>query len=212
MKGYRLVDCERFSRAVSEIGVCSVCASPLTVREDLSTRRGLVSKLSICCTNTECGKEAKVSDPYSAEAKSVNARSILAMRDIGRGRAYLESFCGMMDMLPPVVGSAFMVHNQSLAECALKVATDNMINASNHLHRLKGVNPNDILDVKVTCDGTWSRRGFAAIHGVVVVISWDTGQVLDFQIMTKSCNACEQQKTRLSEEDFDVWLDGHKDS
>ncbi len=104
MKGYRLVDCGRFSQAVGEIGVCSVCASPLTVREDLTGRRGLLSKLSICCTNTDCGKKAKVSDPYSQEAKSVNARSVLAMREIGRGRAYLQTFCGVMDMLPPVVG------------------------------------------------------------------------------------------------------------
>ena len=104
MKGYRLVDCGRFSQAVGEIGVCSVCASPLTAREDLTGQRGLLSKLSICCTNTDCGKKAKVSDPYSQEAKSVNARSVLAMREIGRGRAYLQTFCGVMDMLPPVVG------------------------------------------------------------------------------------------------------------
>ena len=40
MKGYRLVSCERFSQAVSKIGLCSVCRSPLTLREDLVSRRG----------------------------------------------------------------------------------------------------------------------------------------------------------------------------
>ena len=32
----------------------------------------------------------------------MNTRSVLAMRTIGKGRAGLESFCGVMDMLPPV--------------------------------------------------------------------------------------------------------------
>ena len=52
MKGYCLVSCESLSQAVSKVGVCSERFSPLTIRKDLSTRRGLVSKLSICCTNT----------------------------------------------------------------------------------------------------------------------------------------------------------------
>ena len=66
----------------------------------------------------------------------------------------MESFCGMMDMLPPVVGSAYMVHNNDLASASLKAAIDNVNAASDYLHRLKGVDPNGILDVKVTCDRT----------------------------------------------------------
>ena len=73
------------SGAVSEIAVCSLCASPLTVRKNLVVRRGLVSKLMICCTNTAGKKEAVLSDPYASEAKSVNTRSVLGMREIGRG-------------------------------------------------------------------------------------------------------------------------------
>ena len=46
---------------------------------------------------------------------------------------------------------------------------------------------------------------------MVVVISWDTGQVLDFEVMSKLCPACAQQKTKLGPEEFDVWLDGHRE-
>lgn len=94
MTGYRLVSCERLSGAVSEIAVCSLCASPLTFEENLLVRRGLVSKLMICCTNTACKKAAVDSDPYASDAKSLNARSVLGMREIGRGRNSLVSFCG----------------------------------------------------------------------------------------------------------------------
>ena len=66
----------------------------------------------------------------------------------------------------------------------------------------------------VTCDGTWCKRGFTATHGVVVVIAWETGQVLDFQIMTKRCSICARKKTALGEDsqEFADWWEGHKDS
>ena len=43
------------------------------------------------------------------------------------------------------------------------------------------------------------------------MISYDTGQVLHFVVLSKSCPACAQQETRLTDEEFEVWLDGHKE-
>ena len=177
MKGYRLVSCERFSQAVSKIGLCSVCRSPLTLREDLVSRRALVSKLMICCTNTACNAEAAVSDPYFPESTSLNTRSVLGMREIGRGKKSLEPFCGVMDMLPPLSSPAYIEHNHRVADAVMAVALENMCAASAHLHKLQGVDPTTVLDITVTCDGTWSKRGHTATHGVVVVIAWETGQV-----------------------------------
>ena len=36
-----------------------------------------------------------------------------------------------------------------------------------------------VLDITVTCDGTWARRGFQCLYGVVVVASSKSGKVLD---------------------------------
>lgn len=74
MKGYRPLDCEILGQVVSDACVCSVCNSPLVVKEVLAQRRGLVSTLTICCTNAEySGKESNLSDPYSSKSKSLNA-------------------------------------------------------------------------------------------------------------------------------------------
>ena len=156
MKGYRLVNCERFSQAVNKIGVCCVCLFPLTVKEDLFSRRGLVSKLLICCSNTACNNEAAVCDPYLPESKSLNARSILAVRQIGR--ANLDSFCAYMDMLPPVSSGSFSIHTHRLASVAMGEVSKLMQAASAHLHELHGVGPTVVIDINVTCDGTWSKR------------------------------------------------------
>ena len=89
-----------------------------------------------------------------------------------------------------------------------------MLSASAYLHALHGSAPTEVVDVAVTCDGTWSKRGFTATYGVVVVISWETGQVLDYEIMSKRCNTCECQKTRwgVDSDRFKEWMETHKDS
>ena len=77
-----------------------------------------MSDLRINCTNTVCSTEAKISDSHSA--KALNARSVLGIRNIGRGRNSLASFCGLMSMLPPVVPSLYSVHLTNLAEIWMK--------------------------------------------------------------------------------------------
>jgi hypothetical protein len=67
---------------------------------------------------------------------------------------------GLMDMLPPITPRAF---KEALADASMSSAIDNMNAASEYLHCLHGVDPDEILDVKVTCDGTWPRRGVTAI-------------------------------------------------
>lgn len=88
-----------------------------------------------------------------------------------------------------------------------------MLAASAHLHRLHGLEPDEMLDIMGTIDGTWSKRGSTATYGVVAVIAWETGQVLDFEIKSKRCNLCSrfQQKLEKDTEEFRKWYKGHED-
>ena len=147
---------------MSEIGLCSACKSSLTLRESLVSRRsacksslslreslvsrrGIISKLVICCT--VCDKKAVISDPYAPDAKQLNARSVMVMQAIGRGKTSLQSFCGLMDILPPVAAHSYKQHNKQLAQHSMEVAASNMLAASTHLHRLHGVKSTDIIDI-----------------------------------------------------------------
>ena len=79
------------------------------------------------------------------------------------------------------------------------------------MHQLQGVGPDDVVDVTVTCDGTWSRCGFVANCGVIDVLSWETGQVLDEEVLSKSCKEAETSMGSESEE-FLEWMAKHQDS
>ena len=58
----------------------------------------------------------------------------MSMRIIGKGRAGLESFCGVMDTLSPVTAQAYSSHLSVLAEASVQAAADNISAASEYLH------------------------------------------------------------------------------
>ena len=101
LSGYRLIDCAEVMDNLDKDGQCPYCHAKLTLTEDFSCRRDLVSDLKVVCMNSECEYKIVLSNPYSSMAKSLNRRSILAMRSIGRGHSSMMTFFGLMDMLPP---------------------------------------------------------------------------------------------------------------
>ena len=49
-----------------------------------------------------------------------------------------------------------------------------------------------------------------AIYGVVVVASWESGQVLDFKVLSKYCPECAAHDKDT--QDYKHWLEAHKES
>ena len=66
------------------------------------------------------------------------------------------------------------------------------------------------IDVTVTYDGTWSKRGFTALYGAGVVAAWDTGRVLDTKVMSRYCGPCALHRAELDDDDFQRWYEMHK--
>ena len=71
-------------------------------------------------------------------------------------------------MHPPVSASNFTTHNKRLKEATDKVCAANQSAAAKHLR--KDAADDEIVNVQVTCDGTWARRGRLSLYGVVVVV------------------------------------------
>ncbi len=69
------------------------------------------------------------------------------------------------------------------------------------------------VDITVTFDGTWSKRGYTANYGAVVVISWDTGRVLDTHVLSKYCGKCARKRGEFPEtsDEFKQWYERHED-
>ena len=67
-----------------------------------------------------------------------------------------------------------------------------------------------VVDAAVSFDGTWAKRGFTSLHGVFFVISVDTGEVLDYFPLSKSCQSFSVKEAQCkSEEEFEEWQMEH---
>ena len=193
---------------LSAVSAFSCCGSPLTITEKRAQRRGCVTKLMICCS--VCGKTSDLLNPYRSEDLELNTRSVLAARMAGLGRAGLANFSGMMGMLPPLAPSHYMTCNRALLTAVQESCEENMSQAAAVLR--KNAKDDELVDVKVTCDATWQRRGHQSLYGVVVVASWETGQVLDIEVLSKHCVMCSQKKAiDPSSPEFLDWWETHQD-
>ena len=72
-------------------------------------------------------------------------------------------------------------------------------------------NCNDTIDTAVSFDGTWAKRGFTSLTGVFFAISVDTGEVLDYTVLSKACQKCVFRKSQFEGDDdsFYEWRREH---
>ena len=62
-------------------------------------------------------------------------------------------------------------------------------------------------------DGTWWMKcGHTLEFGIVSVVSCETGEVLDFEVVSKHCSKCKLHKSKLSPKEFKEWFQEHKNS
>ena len=137
----------------------------------------------------------------------VNRRSVYASASLGIGHKGLSKFCAFLNMPPPVRHDSYQMHLKQISQASVDHAQENMKLA---VTRVKSTlkdggdvsdddDENDCddeacVDVGVSCDGSWHRRGFSSLVGTTAVISLETGQVLDYEILNKVCYECRHWK------------------
>ena len=105
--------------------------------------------------------------------------------------ASLDTFTAMIGMLPPVSKPSYSYHNEKIA-AATSLEREAQFSAAAALLR-KNAALVEIVDIHVTCDGTWSRRGHQP-KCIVVVASWENRLVLDSEVLSKFCSEWHPKK------------------
>ena len=213
MSGYHYINVETLAMSLEDVGKCGTCGSSLTLKEDTPVTRGLVTRLSIQCKNPECPNISYVSDPYNEEARVLNTLFVLGMRVVGRGRSWLQTFCAIISTPSPVSPPCYSEHNQRILDASMTEAEGSQRAAASYLHERQGCPNDQVTIIVVTCDGTWSKRGFTVLYGVVVVASWESGKVLDTEVLTKYYPECSRHESMQKDsEEYKIWWEGHRDS
>lgn len=203
-------------QSIVEAAVCRLCKKDkLTLQESLKSRQGFHIPMELVCSSC---KNTSVPNPTLPEKKvpEINRRAVLAFRVIGAGQKKMEKFCAMMNMPPPLSHHSYDKHNAEVSRVVSTVDDKEMKQAAmrlqEYLRSLDHDLEDGLLDITVSADGTWATCGFTSLHGLVFVISQDTGEILDFTLLSRHCPTCNYHRRRILDNDeFARWKDQHEE-
>lgn len=211
VEGYRIVDLSVLQLMIQCVACPNCYSISLYIEEDDSKKKGLSSFLSINCmecdfsTSTFTSKLTEEGNKPGRSSFDINVRSVYAFRSIGIGYKGLNKFCGLMNMPAPMTSMNYDKISDKLQEAAASIAELSMKTAAKEAVVSNGGSS----DIGVSVDGTWQRRGYVSLNGVIVAISMNVGKVIDAEIMSRFCRQCEVMRRRLNEDEFGQWFDQH---
>ena len=181
--------------------------SDTCLEENASGRAGLMSELSLNCDACDESTTLQTSTNITKRGKSfdVNRRAAYHSIETGIGYEGLASFCGVMNM-PCLSTRAYYKQVDNILEALEDEAREELVSGGQRLRQIFMEEDGEsdmpaIVDVAVSFDGTWAKRGFTSLTGVVFVISVDTGGVLDYHVLSKACQKCALKKLQCEGDD-----------
>ena len=161
-----------------------------------------MSSLSFECDTCNTTTPFYTSTSVSSRGQSydVNRRIVYSTLEMGCGYEGIATLCSIMN-IPCLSKPAYYQHIDAILPVLENIAKDEMEEAWKKRRQVvlaeNGESDNgQILDVSVSFDGTWAKRGFTSLTGVVFVISVETGEVLDYHLLSKACQKCNLKKSK----------------
>ena len=157
---YIMLDSFVLKSIIDEIAMCPECQSrSIELSTDLSRKKGLSVLFEFTCTDSVCSWSKRVYTSQEIDDEShrqyqwdVNMSSIIVMKEIGKGHAALTTFCGFMNLPPPMHKKTFHDIQRNILVAYKQVALNFMNRAAVEIKQGLGENKTDIT---VSCDGTW---------------------------------------------------------
>lgn len=73
-----------------------------------------------------------------------------------------------------------------------------------------------VINISVSFDGTWQKRGFTSHYGIGVCIDILTGLVIDYEVLSSYCHSCAikenaKNEGKMTEQELTSWRETHSD-
>jgi len=205
--GYAFINFFTVFSGLSQLVVCKQCKGDLQFLE--SGKRGLGFKITVSCAN--CGCSFINNCPLiNDRAYEINCRIIFAMRVLGIGINGIKKFCAMMDLAKPVFKTTYYQIISNIATATASVRALSMKKAAIKEKELS-IERDGNDGLTVSGDGSWRKRGFSSLFGLISLIGWYTGKVLDVYIKSKYCKVCEYWEKRENTAKYEEVYPLHKE-
>ncbi|GFV39190.1 uncharacterized protein TNCV_1157751 [Trichonephila clavipes] len=147
----------------------------------------------------------------------INTKLTSAFLAIGRGHAALETFSAILGT-PCMDRKTFSKclenvcnKNESAKVEMLRISREHVRQTNLYSHPDLG--QNNIIDITVSYDGTWHKRGHTSLYGIGIVIDIMTSLVVDFEVLSKYCHEWSMAAKDMGEAspEFQIWKSGHSE-
>jgi len=205
---YRVINFLSIFPKLGQVVNCKKCGGDVEFSETAS--RGLGFNLIMKC-NT-CVPTKIPSCPCIKNAFEVNRRLVFAMRMLGVSQTGAEKFCAFMDLPRPLFPKTYSELTEIVRNASEKVKYMSIKSAGDEEKQLTLENNADFVGLTVSGDGSWRKRGFSSLHGVVSLIGYRSKKVLDFTVKSSHCHACSLWKNKKGTAEYDSWYEEHEES
>ena len=107
---------------------------------------------------------------------------MLATRNMGVAHQGLVKFSAVINMMAPRHENSYGDQVKVICNAAQTVAKRSMENAVEELKEFYEPEEDGFYNVGISADGTWRKRGFSSLFGVVTTLSLLTGKVVDVEV------------------------------
>lgn len=216
-EGFILFDLTVLFSIIELVGKCPDCSSKVKLSSKAACRKGFSLLLEFECLMCQwkhqiySSKKIMNCDKHGPKSFEVNARVLVAFREIGKGLKGIETFSNCMNMPGGISQKSYDSLNKTLHNCYTAVSqTSQKVAAKETREKLGVLDDTTIADCHVSVDGTWQRRGYASLNGIVTLMSRQNGKCLDTHVMTKTCKSCQHWEDRKGTDQYDKWKMEHK--
>ncbi|KAK3931711.1 Beta/gamma crystallin domain-containing protein 2 [Frankliniella fusca] len=176
---------------------CGTTENEISVSEKKGFCHRFVIECKVCgkiICDSYSSKRVAATDSSSRPPFEVNKRMTTAFLDIGAGHTAMTRFCSAMT-INCLESSAFYKHMHQLAEESKQMRNQILEKARQVVRTTyeeldSSVKNQEVLEITVSIDGSWHRRGHTSLYGFVAAIDVSTGLVIDYEILSKFCLMC----------------------
>jgi len=126
------------------------------------------------------------------------------MKLLGVGRESINIFCGIMDLGHGLSRTAYANIVQHVYASSKKMFDICCKNAIQEEMKQNEKEERPILNLTVSGDGSWKKRGFSSLFVVTTLIAYYTGKVIDLVVKNSCCQTCIYFKNHQNDENYEI--------
>ncbi|GBM70964.1 hypothetical protein AVEN_112012-1 [Araneus ventricosus] len=193
LTGFRIIDIEIL------ISILSILLCP----ECKNNRLYLVEDSIFCLRSNFClyCKNCPFSKGFASSKKQqrnseINVIFVFALKIIGKGFTVAKKLCATLNLPAFLSKVSFRIQELKLLLASASVAENSMKHATGEIKN--AYDPVPSVKCGVSVDGTWQRRGYSCLNGIVSAISILSGKVIDMEVMSQFCKKCDTKTSSSS--------------